>query len=140
MKKIEELSGRELDAAVAHEVMGFVWWKSGNLFDTSRPRHYLSRTWYARGDEQVSDPGELYIDWNREIPLYSSTWAAARDVVEKVDEYWDITNGFPAPGAGWEVMLRPGSVKRPFEPVSGTGVTLPEAICRAALAWARRKA
>ena len=124
MKPIDELKGRELDAAVAEEVMG----------------------WTDFVDEQNISTAGL---WGHEpsnhysfVPHYSTDIAAAWTVVEKVGE---TTPGFslidwPPDGEAERWVAQIGSHNYPDD-LWGEALapTAPEAICRAALTAVRAK-
>src|SRR5690606_32042031 len=104
-----QLTGRDLDAAVAERVMG---WKRGD------PK-YGDMPWYPPGTGRYLGGGRL------NLPKFSTDIAAAWEVVEHLaapDETLTITY---AKGT-WVVAV--GSVE-----VSATSESAPEAICRAAL-------
>lgn len=125
MKPINELSGRELDAAVAEEVMG---WR--------RPRGQ-GATWHAPHPR-----GGLYGTGAGNIPTYSSSWDAAREVVEKIDPKAFVIQAERGFGEGnvdgWKFLIvKRGQIVRQSSTWRGDGDALPLAACRAALAWKR---
>lgn len=81
MNHTEQLTGRELDAAVAVNLFGFDWWRSSAtrgraLFpDGEQPQWFKYR---ALGDES------LCTDWDHAVPRYSESIEAAMQVVERL--------------------------------------------------------
>jgi hypothetical protein len=127
-------AGRELDALVAERVMGWThvgphpWGKPHGVPPEGRV--------YNERFGEASRPVGLV-----EVPAYSTDIAAAWQVVEKIrntDEapdqtYWNFTD---CSGCGWraEVLQVLTENDMPHLVAYGVGETLPEAICRAALA------
>ena len=129
-----ELSGRELDFAIWYDVMAY-----------PKEREVKSIGLDHGPDRQHKTYEAAYADWAK-IPAFSSDWEAARLVVEKVNavEEKDLTFRMAQNwcGCGWSVeieedRLSDGTPREDWEVGYGQGETLPEAICRAALAWAR---
>lgn len=131
-------TGNPLDEEVAIRILGYRWvvWKSLDQFPLPReevgrflvpPDHPLAR-------EMVeADPGvPLAKEPDRFLPMFSADSEAAFDVARKVGLFVS-SNGFLAmtPGGGWEVQDDAGRVL-------GVGSTIPEAVCRGALAWLGR--
>ena len=141
MKPINELSGRELDAAVHGEVMG------GRVFTQSEMRKYAEEIWakqpscrvFLKGFEASGGPedhGVRFTQNDRCFPRYSSGWDAAREVVKKILEQRKVTVQMKSDiDRQWMVCIAYCD-----DEVEAHADTLPTAICRAALAWARRKA
>lgn len=120
VKPVEEMSGRELDAAVAREVMG--WWSV----------YYDDETFT---DEWSGRPGDKHAAraW---VPPYSTNIAAAWEVVDElVHRFHTVVKGPFHVGSDWFAGFTPVGVTgwngRPDHKASGS--TAPLAICRAAL-------
>lgn len=114
-EEIMQLTGRELDAAVAERVMG---WKRGD------PK-YGDMPWYPPGTGRYLGGGRM------DLPEFSADIAAAWEVVEHLatpDEALMITYS----KGTWVVAV--GSVE-----ASATSESAPEAICRAALLAALKR-
>ena len=107
----EELSGADLDRTVAEKVMG--WQRvSGQTA--------LAPFAYRRPDGHIVHPYSA--------PPYSSTIEAAKLVVDKMRSRGHAVEIHG--DAGWWVTFEPKSFRR----AASAGPSLPDAICRAALA------
>lgn len=122
------LSGRELDAAIAERVVGFVRHRHGVLL----PNDERLSLWFDDAMKLEAAEGNLWL----RVPRYSSDIAAAMEVVENLTV--NTTNelmktlGFAVltihryPDGRWCVGFN-------GRRASAVAATLPEAICRAAL-------
>lgn len=147
----KELSGKDLDAAVAERVMGWIWLSragqgSAWLFppdskdvDTGEQGMFgepiIERSYWPHFNGAIVGPFIEYDGKSQKnesyVPHYSESIEAAMQVVEKLrdkknDRYCEMTN-IDGP---WEAMFWQGATplgKRQSD-------SLPEAICRAALA------
>ena len=82
----KELSGRELDIAVAERVMEFDWWRSsvsGKRCLFPEGKQYKWFTYRATGDELLTT------DYDHQVPRYSSSAEAAKQVLAKFP-IWNI--------------------------------------------------
>jgi len=132
----EQLSGRELDAAIAVRLFSFDWWRS-----TVTKRRAL----FAEGKQpewfkyRATGGETLCVDWDVSVPRFSESLEAAMQVVEKMR------------ALGWQAILvlgrKLGTRAVDNDPIwyaefsddscneaSAESESLPEAICRAALA------
>ncbi len=137
-ESIDGLVGRELDAAVAVRVMGWKIAPEGNRWRVSATGDY-NNSWCVDSPNLAdldSDTTErLYGRYA--MPAFSSEITAAMDVVEKLRSLGFHLELITAVG-GWEVSVyrryaRGGEVVPPLL-AQYEGLSLPEAICRAALA------
>jgi hypothetical protein len=151
---MSELTGRELDAAVAEEVMGreifsrewpCIYFKSDETWEVA-PEDYQTREprrWGGQPEivwkfSAVNIYGQPYSSLHR-VPDYSTDIAAAWDVVEKIEalEYGKVRiDGSHYHGWHCSVCWGPGNDGE-GEAFGVPGATAPEAICRAALAAVR---
>jgi len=129
-----ELSGRELDFAVWYLVMAYPLEREVKSIGLDCGPGRPHKTYEA-----------AYADWAK-IPAFSSSWEAAKLVVEKINsvEGKDLTFRMAQNwcGIGWSVeieedRLADGTPREDWEVGCGQGETLPEALSRAALNWAR---
>ncbi len=129
--KAEELTGRELDVAVAEKVFG---WKLG------RPWGYQYRGWYPPESYKNGTPGDaaviedaaapLAADSNRHAPHYSRNWAGVWAVVDEMRRRkW----GFRVESWGDEWKCELCGARVGADDVKGYGPTAAVAICRAVL-------
>jgi hypothetical protein len=116
----KELSGRELNFAIAEKVMG---WKRGTRYGN------------GNGEWIIPDRKEvLPLTWSR-TPQFCESIEAAMQVVAKLekDNMISLTHFANLPSESkWIVAL--SSCAPGYIDVRGESDTLPEAICRAALA------
>ena len=135
LKPIDELEGRELDAAVAKEVMRWDHSIAANFpwqMIPPGPRKYVDMTDVKQlSGPLVTEP----IAEIRAVPHYSTDIAAAWTVVEKMaeDGLW-LTLQSMWSGQTFTAVFRRG---KDFAGESGIWCPAPEAICRAALAAVR---
>jgi hypothetical protein len=122
MNETKELTGRELDAAVAEKVIGATnvgWDDNGytNALVGELPYGFSTRN-------------QGWLPGRQRIPHYSTDIAAAWEVVEKVaDRFWcRVETGGSGP---WVTFGKRGYESITWE--DSLSPTVPEAICRAAL-------
>ena len=106
-------ASRALDALVAEKVMGWEWFRFIRHEDS-----YIGEFGPAQGDEPIAE------NYGEHPPLYSTSIAAAWEVVEKLrDTQFTLERDALVSAGGWSCMM--GGF--------GEGSTAPLAICRAAL-------
>jgi len=108
-----ELSGREMDRAVAERVMG---WRNVSVA-------YISVG--LGGDDPLQPTKGI-----QEVPRYHESIEAAIRVVEKIRVNYDVSIHTGSHG-NWAVVLKTGD---PIPVAAVSGPSLPDCICRAALA------
>lgn len=121
---------REIDTALAERLFGWKWvaWKDQRYIVAPDEGLRDNEIW-AQGDEDV------WVGGTREVPHYSTDIGAAWLVVEKMR-----ADGYAFDAGSWENMNDGNNWVAEFEhcsallPVRGLGATMPEAICKAALA------
>lgn len=124
----EELSGRDLDFAVAERVMGFSW----RLFPNGRSLVPHETAPLAREDDPI------HPNSGSQVPRYSELISDAMDVWERLrhSDRWCCLNIGSDYGYIWRLALTPAVESEDAEhkaTVYIEGVDLPETICRAAL-------
>ena len=142
--EILALEGRELDAAVAERVMGWVWmrtvpghvWGDGTVHEESKVRAHLYRpdSLLAHWGSIVPDDGKYPRgQCSASVPHYSTDIAAAWKVVTARDWYVSIawSNKKQIAWAKVYPSVCPDSWDEPFVEVEAPTPEL--AICRAAL-------
>jgi len=83
---VSGLSGRELDAAVAERVMGWVWWATTLRFSAER-RRALFQPELKNPDYQLADGSEEpFTGDNYFISHYSSSIAAAFEMQSRISD------------------------------------------------------
>lgn len=132
MTDVEELEGRELDAAVASEVMGFEWIAASH----GKCKLLVPSVWGEKGYV----PKERCQDWHRHVPTYSTSISAAWEVVDEIRPRRDEKGRIIEPGFDitifsneqgiWYCAMRKSDDSLL---VSKTGENAPLAICRAVL-------
>jgi len=131
-------TGSPLDEEVAIRILGYRWvvWKDLDRFPLPHEEQgrFLAPPDHpeARGQEEVGSEVPLAKEPDRFLPMFSEDPEAAFEVARRVGLFVS-SNGFLAmmPGGGWEVQDDDGRVL-------GSGDSIPEAVCRAALAWVTR--
>lgn len=139
LEEMNSETGNPLDEEVAIRILGYRWvmWKSRDQFPLPHEEEgrFLAPPDHPLARELVeADPGiSLAKEPDRFLPMFSEDPEAAFDIARKVGLFVS-SNGFLAmtPGGGWEVQDDAGQVL-------GFGSSIPEAVCRAALAWLDRK-
>lgn len=133
---VEVPVGPELDAAVAERVMGYRWWRTTLRYSTE-VRRALCHPEFKNDEWQLADgTEEAFTGSNPFLPFYSTSWAAAMDVVAKMQaDGWkvEMTDDSCETIMPWFVSFFRSDEKH-FEIHDSGAETLPEAICRAALA------
>jgi hypothetical protein len=125
-RSVDGLVGRDLDRAIAEEVMCV---KKPDPLDGDAVRYWSTvaiqgGAWFWDYREDISGTWQPF--------FFSSEIAAAMDVLEKFQSQgWGVTLNAPIGGGGWSCDLRPPQAS---DIESDAYPTLPEAICRAALA------
>jgi len=128
--------GRELDARIAHLVMG---WHITSC--ETYPHEKIVRVKTLRSPEESG--GEVPYEktftkvyssaiWNKDIPHYSTDIAAAWEVAEKMSEEWPQFS-IARVDTGWCVMWGFDGYGWPNVTVATAPEAIPEAICKAAL-------
>lgn len=132
-------AGRELDAWIAEQVMGFARWSPltrDDLYFLAHPdqirRQYRKYGGWSKALKKGSD-GDRYVDGMRDVPEFSTDIAAAWQVVEKFrSEGWKfcIADGDEEPfQCYFQRLSEDGGVDEP----EAEADTAQLAICRAAL-------
>lgn len=123
-----ELSGRDLDRAVAGEVLGWTM-----CLDGTGAESVISRR-KSPGEPGAGEPVEPV---NEPVPAFSSDLGAAQPVLDHCAK-WEIERlAGGVRGERYRAMAWAGTFLQ--EPGSGNGASAAEAICWAALDSARRR-
>lgn len=131
----KELSGRELDFAIAERLMEWTWWSL--LTECYLVPPFLARTFsehsawgWQRGktDRVGGEIATQFVDYSHVVlPRYSQSIEAAMQIVTKLSRRTEV-DYFPDTVLPWCVMFVNAQTEAAW------AKTLPEAICRAALA------
>ncbi len=139
MKLITELEGRELDAAVAEEVMGYRWAQGLGVFLWHPGEGEPNGGWVVAPKNPGGDAATCY------VPRFRTDIAAAWHVVKKLREKRGVEVSIESNGDRWWVDITDGTSgtfdsSGSYDRVLGQagGDTIGEAICRAALEAVRR--
>jgi len=127
-------AGREMDARVAEEVMGWEWMRQepghkyggGSILTKEKCKAHLIQPDYKWIEwcELIPDDGQYPRGMNHSIPHYSTDIAAAWEVVEKLDRGPVVIRVTAGPETIVQFIGYGGGA---------SGPTAPLAICRAAL-------
>lgn len=133
-------SGRELDAAVAEEVMGWRWIDDARLYGRHSPVLLTPALVAILSPEYVREhTSPTTGEPPRSLPAYSSSWDAAASVFTKLVDSVSGERGGVIIETSAEGVFTIYEDWREMEDGNALaeGSSLPEAICKAALAWVR---
>lgn len=136
MTNIDELTGRELDAAVAEQVLGYsIRWKMKRAgpYAVKRVRVcalHTSGGERAPGTTYYEDPQQAWGDAPALSDDDANAWPAVLDAMEARGWEWILRTLFQ--GGGYYCSFE-CPLERPVIGVSRTADTRAEAVCRAAL-------